>query len=192
MRAAEVTLSGVRVGAEARARRTGSTGLRADRARGRRRDRRALRRGGRRDGGRCTTSTVDYLKTRKQFGVPIGSFQALQHRAADMLIALEQARSMAMYAAMMADADDAAQRRTAISAAKVQISQSARFVGQQAVQLHGGIGMTMEYRPAHHFKRLTMIELQFGDTEHHLSIVAGAGGLIGTDAGDDQSTRPAA
>jgi pimeloyl-CoA dehydrogenase small subunit len=137
-------------------------------------------------------ATVGYLKDRKQFGVSIGSFQALQHRAVDMMIALEQARSMEMYAAMMADAEDAAQRRTAISAAKVQVNQSARFVSQQAVQLHGGIGMTMEYRPAHHFKRLTMIESQFGDTEHHLRIVAGAGGLIGTDASDDQSTRPAA
>ncbi len=121
--------------------------------------------------------TVDYLKTRKQFGVPIGSFQVLQHRAVDMMIALEQARSMAIFAAMMADAEPK-QRRAAISAAKVQINRSARHVGQQAIQLHGGIGMTMEYKAGHYFKRLTMIEVLFGDTDHHLARVAEAGGLL--------------
>lgn len=122
--------------------------------------------------------TVDYLKTRRQFGVPIGGFQALQHRAADMMIAVEQARSMAMYAAMMAEEADPRERRAALSAAKVQVNRSARFVGQQAVQLHGGIGTTMEYKAGHLFKRLTMIEGQFGDTDHHLRLVDRADGLI--------------
>jgi pimeloyl-CoA dehydrogenase small subunit len=122
--------------------------------------------------------TVEYLKTRKQFGVPIGAFQVLQHRAADMLIALEQARSMALFATMMADDPDAVERRKAISAAKVQIGRSARFVGQQAVQLHGGIGMTMEYKVGHYFKRVTMIDTLFGDADHHLTELARLGGLI--------------
>ena len=122
--------------------------------------------------------TVDYLKTRRQFGVAIGSFQALQHRAVDMLVSLEQARSMAYLATMMAEETDAAERRRAISAAKVQIGRSARFVGQQSIQLHGGIGMTMEYKIGHYFKRVSMIDTLFGDAEHHLRLVAGAGGLV--------------
>jgi pimeloyl-CoA dehydrogenase small subunit len=122
--------------------------------------------------------TVEYLKTRKQFGVPIGSFQALQHRAVDMLVSLEQARSMAYLATMMADSEDTAERRRMISAAKVQIGRSARFVGQQAIQLHGGIGMTMEYKVGHYFKRASMIDTLFGDADHHLAIVAGTDGLI--------------
>jgi pimeloyl-CoA dehydrogenase small subunit len=119
--------------------------------------------------------TVDYLKTRKQFGVPIGNFQVLQHRAAEMLIALEQARSMAMLAAITAEDDNAAERRKAISAAKVQICNSGRLVGQQATQLHGGIGMTMEYAVGHYFKRVTAIAATFGDAAHHLDILARAG-----------------
>ncbi|HLJ21796.1 MAG TPA: acyl-CoA dehydrogenase family protein, partial [Stellaceae bacterium] len=122
--------------------------------------------------------TVDYLKTRKQFGVAIGSFQALQHRAVDMLVSLEQARSMAYLATMMAESEDAPERRRMISAAKVQVGRSARFVGQQAIQLHGGIGMTMEYKAGHYFKRISMIDTLFGDADHHLAIVARAGGLI--------------
>lgn len=122
--------------------------------------------------------TVEYLKTRRQFGVAIGSFQALQHKAVDMFVALEQARSMALYAAMMVEAEDAGERRVALSAAKVQVNRSARFVGQTAVQLHGGIGMTMEYIGAHHFRRLAMIELMFGDTPFHQRRVAEAGGLV--------------
>ena len=102
--------------------------------------------------------TVEYLKTRKQFGVTIGSFQALQHRASDVVVALEQARSMMMLATMMAGEENAAERRKAISAAKAQIGRSARFIGQQATQLHGGIGMTKEYKLGHLFKRLTMID----------------------------------
>jgi pimeloyl-CoA dehydrogenase small subunit len=122
--------------------------------------------------------TIDYLKTRKQFGVPIGSFQALQHRAVDMLVALEQARSMASLATMVADSTDDAERRRTISAAKVQIGRSGRIVGQQAIQLHGGIGMTMESKVGHYFKRLAMIDTLFGDADHHLALVARAGGLI--------------
>ena len=121
--------------------------------------------------------TVDYLKTRKQFGVPIGSFQVLQHKSVDMFVALEQARSMALYATMMAGEADAGERRKAVSAAKVQIGRSARLVGETAVQLHGGIGMTMEYKAGHYFKRLTMIDLAFGDADHHLRLLAQAGGL---------------
>jgi pimeloyl-CoA dehydrogenase small subunit len=123
-------------------------------------------------------ATVDYMKTRKQFGVTIGSFQALQHRAADMLIAVEQARSMAMLATMMAADDDVRERRQAVSAAKVQIGRSGRIVGQGAVQIHGGIGMTMETKVGHYFKRLTTIDTLFGDADHHLGIVAEGGGLI--------------
>ena len=123
-------------------------------------------------------TTVEYLKTRKQFGVPIGSFQSLQHRAADMFVALEQARSMSMFATMAAEFDDAKERATAVAAAKVQIGKSARFVGQQSIQLHGGIGMTMETKIGHYFKRLTMIESSFGDADYHQRRVAEAGGLV--------------
>jgi pimeloyl-CoA dehydrogenase small subunit len=122
--------------------------------------------------------TVEYLKTRKQFGVAIGSFQALQHRAVDMLVALEQARSMAMLATMMAEAPDPAERRRTVAAAKVQCGRSGRIVGQQAIQLHGGIGMTDEYKLGAYFKRVTMIDTLFGDADHHLAAVADAGGLI--------------
>ena len=122
--------------------------------------------------------TVEYLKTRKQFGVPIGNFQVLQHRAAEMLIALEEARSMAFFATMMAEEPDPAERRKAIAAAKVQIGRSGRFVGQQAIQLHGGIGMTMEYKVGHYFKRVTAIDALYGDADHHLAELARLGGLI--------------
>jgi pimeloyl-CoA dehydrogenase small subunit len=121
--------------------------------------------------------TVDYLKTRKQFGVPIGSFQVLQHKAVDMLTALEQARSMAYYGTMMAGEPDAKERRKAMSATKAQIGRSAKLVGETAIQLHGGIGMTMEYKAGHYFKRLTMIDLAFGDADHHLRLLGKAGGL---------------
>jgi alkylation response protein AidB-like acyl-CoA dehydrogenase len=122
--------------------------------------------------------TVDYLKVRKQFGVSIGSFQALQHRAVDMLVATEQARSMALYATMMSTEPDAEERRRAISAAKVQVNQSGRFVAHEAVQLHGGIGMTEECQVGHYLRRLTMIEMLFGDTAHHLRRLARAGGSM--------------
>jgi pimeloyl-CoA dehydrogenase small subunit len=123
-------------------------------------------------------STVEYLKTRTQFGVPIGSFQVLQHRAADMFVAVEQARSMSMFATMAADFDDAKARANAVAAAKVQIGKSGKFVGQQAIQLHGGIGMTMEAKIGHYFKRLTMIENTFGDSDYHLRRVSESGGLV--------------
>ena len=125
-------------------------------------------------------STLDYLKTRQQFGVPIGKFQALQHRMADMFIHLEQARSMATLAAVKVAATGAhntAERRRAVSAAKVRIGQAMKFVGQQAVQLHGGMGVTNELPAAHHFKRLTMIELTLGDTDHHLARFAAQPGF---------------
>ena len=122
--------------------------------------------------------TVEYLKTRKQFGVPIGSFQTLQHRAADMFVAVEQARSMSMFATMASDFGDAKERATAVAAAKVQVGKSAKFVGQQSIQLHGGIGMTMEAKIGHYFKRLTMIENSFGDTDYHLRRVTEGGGLV--------------
>jgi alkylation response protein AidB-like acyl-CoA dehydrogenase len=123
-------------------------------------------------------TTVEYIKTRKQFGVAIGSFQALQHRAADMFVALEQARSMSMFATMAADFDNAKERSTAVAAAKVQIGKSGKYIGQQSIQLHGGIGMTMEAKIGHYFKRLTMIENTFGDSEYHLRRVSESGGLV--------------
>ncbi|MCK9382046.1 MAG: acyl-CoA dehydrogenase family protein [Sulfuritalea sp.] len=112
--------------------------------------------------------TLEYLKTRKQFGVPIGKFQALQHRMADMVIATEQARSMATLAAVRVDSRDAAERSRSVAAAKAYVTQSARLVGQQAVQLHGGMGVVDELNVAHYFKRLTMIGLTFGDADYHL------------------------
>ena len=121
--------------------------------------------------------TVDYLKQRKQFGVAIGSFQALQHRAVDMLVHIEHARSMTYYATMMLASEDASIRARALSAAKVQIGRSGKFVGEQAVQLHGGIGVTEECQAGHYYRRLTMIELTFGDTTHHLAALAAAGGV---------------
>ncbi len=123
-------------------------------------------------------TTVEYLKTRKQFGVPIGSFQSLQHRAADMFVALEQARSMSMFATMAADFTDARERSNAVAAAKEQIGKSGKFIGQQSIQLHGGIGMTMEAKIGHYFKRLSMIENSFGDSEYHLRRVSESGGLV--------------
>ena len=116
--------------------------------------------------------TVEYMKTRKQFGVTIGSFQALQHRASDMVVALEQARSMMYFATMMASEDDAVARAKAMSAAKAQIGRSAKFIGQQAVQMHGGIAMTHEYKVGHLFKRLTMIDVAYGDSDLHVRRLA--------------------
>ncbi|HEY0586401.1 MAG TPA: acyl-CoA dehydrogenase family protein [Pseudoduganella sp.] len=113
-------------------------------------------------------ATLEYLKTRQQFGAPIGKFQALQHRMADMFIHLEQARSMAMLAAVKVGSNDEEERRRVVSAAKVRVGQAARFVGQQAVQLHGGMGVTDELPAAHYFKRLAMIEVTLGDADHHL------------------------
>ncbi|HUQ74256.1 MAG TPA: acyl-CoA dehydrogenase [Burkholderiales bacterium] len=113
----------------------------------------------------CDT-TLEYLKTRKQFGVPIGAFQALQHRMVDMFISLEQARSMACLACSRADAGGDAR---AISSAKIKISDAARHISQEAVQLHGGMGMSEELKVSHAFRRLTVLAREFGDADHHLA-----------------------
>jgi alkylation response protein AidB-like acyl-CoA dehydrogenase len=113
-------------------------------------------------------ATVQYVQSRQQFGQPIGKFQALQHRIADMLIHLEQARSMSYLAALRCTDSQVAERRKALSAAKAVVGQACRFVGQQAVQLHGGMGMTDELVVSHWFKRLTAAELMFGDSDTHL------------------------
>jgi alkylation response protein AidB-like acyl-CoA dehydrogenase len=115
--------------------------------------------------------TVEYLNTRKQFGVVIASFQALRHRLADMKMQLELARSMSYYATLKLNAPPK-QRRRALAQAKLQLGQSMRLVGQQAIQLHGGIGVTDEYAAGHYFKRLTCIELSLGDTLHQLGEVS--------------------
>ncbi len=115
--------------------------------------------------------TVEYMNTRKQFGVAIASFQALRHRVADMKMQLELARSMSYYASLKLNAP-APERRRALARAKVQLGQSMRFVGQQSVQLHGGIGVTDEYIVSHYFKKLTQMEMVFGDTLHHLGEVS--------------------
>ncbi len=120
-------------------------------------------------------ATLDYAKTRKQFGQPIARFQVLQHRMVDMFIHLEQARSMAYLAAVKVDTGDAADRKRTTSAAKVRMGQAARFIGQQAVQIHGGMGVTNELPAAHLFKRLTMLEMTLGDTDHHLQRFMAAG-----------------
>jgi alkylation response protein AidB-like acyl-CoA dehydrogenase len=119
-------------------------------------------------------ATLEYLKTRRQFGAPIGSFQALQHRAVDMLISYEQARSITCLACVKADAADAAERRRVISAAKIKIAEACRHVSQEAVQLHGGMGMTEELKISHTFRRLTTIAQAFGDADHHLARFAAA------------------
>ncbi|GGC90841.1 acyl-CoA dehydrogenase family protein [Undibacterium terreum] len=116
-----------------------------------------------------TGATLEYLKTRQQFGVPIGKFQVLQHRMAEMFMEMEQARSMATLAAVKVSSTDAEERRRTVSAAKARVGQAAKYVGQQAVQLHGGMGVTNELPAAHMFKRLTMIEVTLGDTDHHLA-----------------------
>ena len=116
--------------------------------------------------------TLEYLRTRVQFGRPIGTNQVLQHKAADMLIEVEQARSMAMLAAMMVDEEDAAERARNISMAKVGVGQSSRFVTQNSVQLHGGIGMTEEYAVGHYFRRVMVFEHSWGDSAYHLGLLA--------------------
>ena len=116
-----------------------------------------------------TDATLEYLKTRQQFGVPIGKFQVLQHRMAEMFMQLEQARSMAMLAAVSMSFEDASERRRVTSAAKARVGEAMKYIGQQAVQLHGGMGVTNELPAAHYFKRLSTIELTLGDTDHHLA-----------------------
>jgi len=123
----------------------------------------------------CDT-TLEYLKTRKQFGVPIGTFQALQHRIVDMYISYEQAKSMACLAASKIDSSaDARERARSVSAAKIKIADTCRHVSQEAIQLHGGMGMSEELKVSHTFRRLTMIGQQFGDADHHLARFAALG-----------------
>ncbi|HYD93909.1 MAG TPA: acyl-CoA dehydrogenase family protein [Noviherbaspirillum sp.] len=117
-------------------------------------------------------ATVEYARSRKQFGQPIGKFQALQHRMADMVLHIEQARSMSYLAAVRCEDPDPLARAKALSAAKVVVGQACRFVGQQAVQLHGGMGVTDELDVSHYFKRLMAIEMQFGGTDQHLEAYA--------------------
>ena len=112
--------------------------------------------------------TVEYCKQRRQFGQPIGSFQVLQHRMVDMYMELEQAVAAVYLAVLNLDAEPAIRAR-AVSAAKATIGRAARFVGQNAVQLHGGMGMTEELAIGHYFKRLTAIQYEFGSTDHHVA-----------------------
>ena len=119
-------------------------------------------------------TTLEYLKTRRQFGVPIGTFQALQHRMVEMVISYEQARSMACLACVKVEAAGAAERRRVISAAKIKVADACRHVSQESVQMHGGMGMTEELKVSHTFRRLTMIAQTFGDAEHHLERFAAA------------------
>ena len=123
-------------------------------------------------------TTVDYMKQRKQFGRAISEFQVLQHRSVDMFVALEQARSINLFGTVMAGEDDAKSRSRAVSATKVQIGQSGKLIGEEAVQLHGGIAMTMEYKVGHYFKRMTMIEALYGNTADHLAKVSDSGSLF--------------
>jgi len=134
------------------------------------------------------SQTLEYTKTRKQFGQPIARFQALQHRMVEMFMQLEQARSMAFLAAVKVASADPIERGRAVSAAKVRIGQAGKYVGQQAVQLHGGMGVTNELPAAHYFKRLTMLELTLGDTDHHLARFV----ATGRDAGVPAELRQAA
>lgn len=113
-------------------------------------------------------STLEHLKTRAQFGVVLGSFQALQHRCVEMRMAYEQARSLTMLAAVKLSSTDPIERKRAVSAAKIQINKALRFVGQNAVHLHGGIGVTHELPLSHYFKRSTVISKTFGDLDHHI------------------------
>jgi alkylation response protein AidB-like acyl-CoA dehydrogenase len=115
--------------------------------------------------------TAEYMQQRKQFGVPLVTFQALRHRAADVKMQVELGRSMSYYASLKLG-EPAAERRRALSQAKVQLGNSMRFVGQQCIQMHGGIGVTDEYVASHYFKRLTVLETSFGDTLHHLGEVS--------------------
>lgn len=118
--------------------------------------------------------TVEHIKTRKQFGTALGSFQAVQHRAADMLVQLELARSAAFLAMQALEQDEAQERRTALASAHIQICRAARFIAQNAIQLHGGIGLTQEYRLGAFVTRLSALEWRFGDAEHHLDLLAAA------------------
>jgi alkylation response protein AidB-like acyl-CoA dehydrogenase len=120
-------------------------------------------------------ATLEYIKTRKQFGVAIGSFQALQHRMVDMVISYEQAKSMASLACARVDSEkNPAERKRLVSAAKIKVADACRHISQESVQLHGGMGMSEELKVSHTFRRLTMIAQQFGDADHHLERFAAA------------------
>jgi alkylation response protein AidB-like acyl-CoA dehydrogenase len=119
-------------------------------------------------------ATLDYLKTRQQFGQPIGRFQALQHRAVDMMIHAEQSKSLAYLAAMRASGEDAAERSRTAAAAKAYIGRAARRVAEEAIQLHGGMGVTDELAASHYAKRLVMLDFMLGDADHHLARFAAA------------------
>jgi alkylation response protein AidB-like acyl-CoA dehydrogenase len=140
--------------------------------------------------GRVLEATIEYSRSRTQFGAPIGSFQALRHRMADMLIQVEQARSMTYLATSRALDADARSRRTAVSGAKAFIGRAARHVGQEAVQLHGGMGMTDELDVSHHFKRLLAFELRFGTTEEHLELYRRATLPVGSLRRESRKSRP--
>lgn len=169
-RAAEITLDGVQVGADAVLGEPGQAYAAIEEATARG----VVALCGEAVGAMEVTNefTLDYLKTRKQFGVPIGRFQVLQHRMVDMQIELEQSRSMAILVASQMAAP-AAERERAVSAAKYYIGKAGRFIAEEAIQLHGGIGMTWEYAMAHYAKRLVMLDHQLGDTEFHLERFAG-------------------
>ena len=122
--------------------------------------------------GALHAMTLEYSRTREQFGKPIGSNQGVQHRLAEMLMSLEQGRSMAMLAAMMVDEPDAAERAHNIAMAKVGVGQQGRFLSQTPIQLHGGIGMTEEYAVGHYFRRVMVFEHLFGDSAWHLARLA--------------------
>lgn len=122
--------------------------------------------------------TVEYLKVRKQFGVAIGQFQVLQHKSVDMYIATEQMRSITLFATMMADSDDDQERARAMHAAKVELGRGGRLAGENAIQLHGGVGMTAELAISHYFKRIIMMNTLFGDNDFHLRKLAAMGGLF--------------
>lgn len=128
------------------------------------------------------TATLEYLKTRQQFGVPIGTFQVLQHRMADMYMHLEQARSITLLAIDSLDHADASDRRYRVSAAKVRVGQAMKFIGQQSIQMHGGMGMTDEMPVSHYFKRMTAVELTLGDTQYHLSRFVSQPAFLPSDA----------
>jgi alkylation response protein AidB-like acyl-CoA dehydrogenase len=121
--------------------------------------------------------TVDYLKTREQFGKPIGSFQVLQHRAAEMLVEVEQVKSAAIYAALMLEETETIERAKGLAAVKAVVGKSARFVAQSAVQLHGGIGVSEEHMVSHYFRRLTVIDMILGDTHAQVKALAELGGF---------------
>jgi hypothetical protein len=120
---------------------------------------------------RMLAVTVEYMNTRKQFGTTLASFQALRHRIADVKMQVELGRSMSYFATLKLGEPDE-QRRRSLSQAKVQLGRSMRFVGQECTQIHGGIGVTDEYISSHYFKRLTMLEMTWGDTLHHLGEVS--------------------